>query len=92
VHLINCPWCGPRAQIEFHYRCDQAAVPTDWENETVQQQHHRMLIRSNEIGYHKELWQHVHGCRSWLVVKRHNVTHDIRSVRFSKQRDGSENT
>ena len=92
MQLINCPWCGPRAQIEFHYRCDHAAVPTDWENETVQEQHQRMLIRSNEIGYHEELWQHVHGCRSWLVVERHNVTHDIRSVRFSRQRDGSENT
>ena len=90
MQLINCPWCGPRAQIEFHYHCDGVAVPADWQNETADQQHQRMLIRSNEAGYHEELWQHAHGCRSWLVVERHNVTHDVRSVRFAGLSAGSE--
>ena len=37
-------------------------------------------------GIHSEFWQHTLGCRRWLVVKRHTVTHDIESVVPAAQR------
>ena len=88
MHLIRCPFCGPRAQTEFHYRMDCEGIPADWVSESAADAHRRMLYRSNEIGFHRELWRHVHGCGSWLVVERHNATHEIRGVEYAHRPRG----
>ncbi|MEX0707830.1 MAG: sarcosine oxidase subunit delta [Woeseia sp.] len=83
MHLIECPWCGPRAQVEFTYHCDSEGLPRDWESEHETELHERMLNRTNAIGFHVELWNHAGGCGSWLLIDRHNRTHDIRSVAYA---------
>ncbi|HLT89336.1 MAG TPA: sarcosine oxidase subunit delta [Woeseiaceae bacterium] len=80
MHLIHCPHCGPRAQTEFRYRIDAEGVPVEWENESPDEAHRRTFYRTNAIGFHRELWWHEAGCRSWLVIERHNRSHAIRSV------------
>ena len=36
-----------------------------------------VYLRDNPMGRHRELWFHSHGCRSWLVVDRDTVSHEI---------------
>jgi heterotetrameric sarcosine oxidase delta subunit len=81
VQLIPCPWCGPRAHIEFRYHCDACAVPRDWLNEPAAEAHARIWLRDNHIGAHDEVWQHTDGCHGWLSVTRNNLTHVIESTR-----------
>ena len=81
MHLIDCPWCGPRAQLEFAYHCDSEGLPRDWQAEDEETLHRRLLYRSNRIGFHTELWCHAGGCGSWLMIERHNRTHEIRAVK-----------
>ncbi len=76
--LIPCPHCGPRAQVEFSYERTLDAVvtlamPPAKAMETL-------YSRANPRGWDAELWRHSHGCRQWLVVRRHRVTHAIASV------------
>jgi methylglutamate dehydrogenase subunit B len=74
--LIPCPWCGPRAQIEFTYGGDATAkrpAPDAPEEAWV----HFVYIRDNPAGPHEELWQHSAGCRQWVRVRRDTRTHEI---------------
>ena len=73
---IPCPHCGERGHDEFSYlgaaglvRPDQDAALEIW-NEYVH-------LRDNPAGPHRELWQHAHGCRRWLVVTRDTRTHAV---------------
>ena len=36
-------------------------------------------------GLHREFWQHVTGCRQWLVVERDTRNHIIASVGFARK-------
>ncbi len=40
-----------------------------------------MFQRENVRGPQTETWQHVNGCRMWLLVERDTMTHEIHSVR-----------
>jgi len=37
-------------------------------------------VRANPRGRIREHWQHVSGCRRWLVVERDNFTHEVFAV------------
>ncbi|WP_206077160.1 MULTISPECIES: sarcosine oxidase subunit delta [Mesorhizobium] len=39
-----------------------------------------VFLRDNPAGVHRELWFHEQGGRSWLIVKRNTVTHEILGV------------
>jgi len=74
---IPCPICGERALEEFTYRGDARPVrpkmddadPTHWVD--------YVYTRPNERGRIKELWQHLLGCRAWVVVDRDTATHEV---------------
>ena len=87
MHLINCPWCGPRAQTEFEFVCHASVADCRFAEETTPEALERIFIRDDEIGFHEELWQHVFGCRGWLRVERHNLTHEIRRVDACRNAD-----
>jgi len=36
-----------------------------------------VYLRDNPRGPHDEYWQHVNGCRQWLKVRRHVVSHRV---------------
>lgn len=83
--LINHPLLGPRDASEFVYLGDAALIDRpDGMTDTVQDFHDYMHLRDNPAGSHKELWYHEQGDRSWLVVTRNTLTHDIESVELAR--------
>jgi heterotetrameric sarcosine oxidase delta subunit len=74
--LIPCPWCGPRAQVEFAYGGD-ATVRRPATGATADAQFAYVYLRDNPAGPHRELWQHSAGCRQWFVVERDTRTHRV---------------
>ena len=42
-----------------------------------EEMHDYVYLRTNPAGEHRELWYHEQGDRSWLVVTRNTVTHEI---------------
>ena len=74
--LIPCPWCGPRAQVEFTYGGDatvtRPAIDAPAEAWTA-----FVYRRGNPAGAHDELWFHGAGCRQWFRVRRDTRTHEI---------------
>ena len=76
---IDCPRCGPRDEIEFTYRGD-ATVRRPEADAPAEALHDYVYARKNPRGWHKEWWHHAHGCRQYLQVVRHTLTHEVRSV------------
>lgn len=78
--LISCPFCGPRADIEYVYGgVAGLSHPDDQADEATLTEY--LFLRDNPKGWHREVWVHRHGCGSWIEVERHTVTHEIRQVR-----------
>lgn len=78
---IECPWCGPRDEIEFHFGgqahvarpADPGLLPDeDWAA--------YLFMRDNVKGAQAERWAHAAGCRRWFNVVRDTATHDIVAV------------
>ena len=88
---IHCPHCGLRDHEEFNYFGDATKAYPALTTEASAQNHdawvEAVYNRKNPKGLHSEFWQHTLGCRRWLVVKRHTVTHDIESVVIASQRE-----
>lgn len=79
MYQIACPHCGLRAQLEFTYErtVDSVVVPGSDPVEAMQ----TLYSRANPMGLDEEVWRHTYGCRGWLVLTRHRVTHVIEAVR-----------
>ncbi|HJU33112.1 MAG TPA: sarcosine oxidase subunit delta [Hyphomicrobiaceae bacterium] len=84
---IECCHCGVRGHEEFAYLGDATVVrpaavdpgsPIDDATRARWAQY--TYVRDNPAGPHRELWQHVWGCRAWLVVTRDTRTHAILKV------------
>ena len=77
--LIACPHCGPRAQTEFSYErtVDSVVQPGADPAEAMA----RLFARANPRGLDDEIWRHTFGCRAWLVMTRHRMTHAITAIR-----------
>ena len=76
---ISCPFCGVRDHSEFSYGGDASveypaldAPESEWLEAVFQ--------RENLDGVILETWQHLQGCRMWIVVERDTRTHAIHSV------------
>lgn len=81
---IHCPWCGPRSLDEFEYGGDASKKrPTGKSQESMEAWVDYAYMHDNVAGRHKEYWQHVGGCRSWLIVTRDTRTHEISKVELA---------
>lgn len=89
---INCPHCGVRPASEFTYGGDATLQrPTKYDEKSLDSWMEYVYYRRNPRGWHSEYWHHQSGCRAWLEVERHTVTHEIRGVRtMLKQQPGGE--
>lgn len=87
--LINHPLLGPREAREFIVLGDAALIdrpeglqggalapPEDFAD--------YVYLRDNPAGAHRELWFHEQGDRSWLVVTRDTLSHEILSVELAR--------
>ncbi|MEG9862225.1 MAG: sarcosine oxidase subunit delta [Parvularculales bacterium] len=96
--IINHPLLGPRDAAEFTVLGDAAAMmrpdasaPGQPGQALLDAFHDYIHLRKNPAGTHHELWYHEQGDRSWLVVARDTVTHEVLSVTLAsdiKRRDG----
>ncbi|MFD0985485.1 sarcosine oxidase subunit delta [Methyloligella solikamskensis] len=84
--IIDHPLLGPRDSAEFVYLGDACLIERpDWEAENAQDAFHDYLyLRDNPAGEHRELWFHEQGDRSWLVVTRNTLTHEITKVELAR--------
>ena len=84
--IIDHPLLGPRDASEFVYFGDASLIDRpDWqEGNAVEQFHEYVYLRNNPAGEHSELWFHEQGDRSWLVVTRDTVTHQITDVKLAR--------
>lgn len=59
---IACPFCGPREleEFSFHKTLPETGSPPIAE----------VYLRTNRTESSVEHWQHVRGCRAWLLVMR----------------------
>jgi len=81
MQLIECPWCGPREEIDFAYGGQaHVAYPanpadlddTDWA--------HYVFFRDNPKGVFAERWVHSAGCRRWFNALRDTGTYRFLAV------------
>ncbi len=79
MHQIDCPWCGIRDEAEFQYQGD-ASVSRPAGEASDDEFFRYVYLRDNPKGWHLEWWHHVSGCRLWVKVLRHTVTHEIRAT------------
>ena len=83
--IINHPLLGPRDAAEFTYLGDVSLIdrPDGMTDDALQAFIGYAYLRDNVAGNHCELWFHEQGDRSWLVVTRHTVTHEIVKVELA---------
>ncbi len=84
--IIDHPLLGPRDAAEFVYLGDASLIqrPEGNESDAAERFHDYVHLRDNPAGEHKELWFHEQGDRSWLVVTRNTITHEISSVELAR--------
>ena len=85
--IINHPLLGPRDAAEFTYLGDASLIdrPDGMTDDALQAFINYAYLRDNVAGNHRELWFHEQGDRSWLVVTRHTVTHEIVNVELASE-------
>ena len=83
--IINHPLLGPRDAAEFTYLGDASLIdrPDGMTDDALQAFINYAYLRDNVAGNHRELWFHEQGDRSWLVVTRNTVTHEIVNVELA---------
>ncbi|MBL4854279.1 MAG: sarcosine oxidase subunit delta [Robiginitomaculum sp.] len=83
--IIVHPLLGPRDAQEFTYLGDASLIhrPDPKADDAAENFYEYLYQRDNLAGEHRELWFHEQGDRSWLVIKRNTLTHDILSVELA---------
>ena len=85
--IIDHPLLGPRDISEFIYLGDASLLNRpNWDGKKAEDNFYKYLyLRKNVAGDHKELWFHQQGDRSWLVISRNTVTHEIMKVELASE-------
>ncbi|PWE29710.1 sarcosine oxidase subunit delta [Pararhodobacter marinus] len=81
--LIPHPLLGLRDAQEFTYLGDARLIerPTSGDEADLAEY---VFQRDNPAGLHRELWFHEQGDRSWLVVTRNTLTHEILGAELAR--------
>ncbi|MEM7520263.1 MAG: sarcosine oxidase subunit delta [Pseudomonadota bacterium] len=84
--IIDHPLLGPRDSAEFTYLGDASMLRRpDWQAPDAAAKFYDYgYLRDNPAGQHSELWYHEQGDRSWLVVTRDTLTHEITCVELAR--------
>ena len=84
--IIKHPLLGPRDAAEFVYLGDANMIkrPEGFGENVEEAMYEHVYLRDNPAGEHHELWHHEQGDRSWLVVTRNTLTHEISSVELAR--------
>jgi sarcosine oxidase subunit delta len=83
--IIDHPLLGPRDAAEFYVKGDAGLIERpDGMTASDAEMHDYVYLRDNPAGEHRELWYHEQGDRSWLVVTRNTLTHEILKVELAR--------
>ena len=84
--IIEHPLLGPRDAAEFVYLGDASLIdrPDRDDEHAAEKFYDYQYVRTNPVGRLRELWYHEQGDRSWLVVTRDTVTHEITKVELAR--------
>lgn len=84
--LIPHPLLGPRDAQEFTYLGDATLLqrPDGMTEDGTTAFFEYVYLRNNPAGIHRELWFHEQGDRSWLVVTRNTITHEILGAELAR--------
>ena len=75
---IDCPFCGPRNEIEFvHGGPLKERRPDNPDALDDQAWIDYLTVPPNPVGPVRERWWHVRGCGRWITITRDTRTHDI---------------
>jgi methylglutamate dehydrogenase subunit B len=74
---IPCPVCGVRDYTEFRYGGDARKGRPELGVTDLRAWHEYVFLFDNLKGNHSEFWQHVVGCRQWIVVQRDTATNRV---------------
>jgi sarcosine oxidase subunit delta len=74
---ITCPVCGERDYTEFRYGGDATKPRPAHGTGDRRAWHDYLFVFLNPKGLHREYWQHVLGCREWLVLERNTATNQV---------------
>ena len=73
--LINCPYCGPRPELEFtHAGQAHVARPALPAEISADQLVEFLYLRDNTRGVHAERWRHLRGCARYFNALRDTTT------------------
>jgi len=81
---IPCPHCGERDYTEFRYGGDARKRRPAHGSGDVGTWHDHVFLFDNPKGAHREYWQHVQGCRQWLLVERNTASNEIAQARLAR--------
>ncbi len=82
---IPCPVCGIRDHAEFAYGGDAERLRPAETDDDLEHWHSYVFLRGNPRGPHREYWQHVHGCRTWVCVTRDTASHAIHEAILARE-------
>jgi sarcosine oxidase subunit delta len=82
---ITCPQCGARDYTEFRYGGDASKRRPPHGTGDAALWHDYVFLFDNPKGAHSEFWQHVQGCRQWLVVERNTASNEVNRVRLARE-------
>src|ERR1700748_3603847 len=81
---ITCPCCGERDYTEFRYGGDADKTRPAHGTGDLKTWHDHVFLFDNPKGPHREYWQHVLGCRQWLVLERNTATNQTGASRAAR--------
>jgi methylglutamate dehydrogenase subunit B len=82
---IPCPCCGERDYTEFRYGGDASKPRPSHGNADLKAWHDYVFVSENPKGPHREFWQHVLGCRQWLVLERDTATNEVGAACLARE-------
>jgi sarcosine oxidase subunit delta len=84
--IIDHPLLGPRDAAEFVVLGDASLIdrPDPTAAYAEERFYEYVYLRDNPAGPHRELWYHEQGDRSWLVVTRDTLTHEVLKVELAR--------
>jgi len=73
--LIDCPYCGPRPELEFaHGGQAHVARPANPASTTDDEWTAYLYLRKNTRGLYAERWRHARGCGRFFNALRDTTT------------------
>lgn len=72
--LIDCPHCGPRAEVEFRFAGEAHLIRPAGDDVGDAAWSDYLFMRDNRRGASAERWRHIHGCGQFFNAVRNTFT------------------